>query len=89
MLGYILMMCIGQVIGTWPLWGGTLTHESIQLMKGAITSPVIKWRFTTGYAVEWQFSAIADVDGNGQMEVVIGSWGRRVCCLRGSDGIQK
>jgi outer membrane protein assembly factor BamB len=58
-------------------------------MKGAITSPVIKWRFATGADVEWQYSAIADVDGDGQTEVVIGSFDGKVYCLRGSEGFQK
>jgi len=82
-------MCIGAVMGTWPMWGGEPTHQSVQLMKGAITSPVIKWRFATGADVEWQYSAIADVDGDGKMEVVVGSYDNKVYCLRGSDGTQK
>ena len=89
MIGCILTMCVGAVTSTWPMWGGDLAHSSVQLMKGAITSPVIKWRFAPGSYVEWQYSAIADVDGDGQMEVVIGSADRKVYCLRGSDGTQK
>jgi len=33
--------------------------------------------------------AVADCDGDGQMEVVVGSNDRKVYCLRGSDGTQK
>ncbi|MGB9590178.1 MAG: hypothetical protein ACP5QG_08085 [candidate division WOR-3 bacterium] len=70
MLYYITtnMMLLCQVTGTWPTWSGEPTHKSVQLMKGAITSPVIKWGFATGNGVEWQFSAIADVDGDGATE---------------------
>ena len=89
MIGCILTMCIGAVRGNWPMWGGEPSRQSVQLLKGAITSPVIKWRFATGSSVERQFSAIADVDGDGQMEVVIGSDDYKVYCLRGSDGTQK
>ena len=40
MIGYILTVCIGQVLGNCPMWGGEPSHQSVQLMKGAITSPV-------------------------------------------------
>jgi hypothetical protein len=74
MIGHILTMCIGAVRGNWPMWGGEPSHQSVQLLKGAITSPVIKWRFGNWSSIEWQFSAIADVDGDGQMEVVVESY---------------
>ncbi|MEO0146769.1 MAG: FG-GAP-like repeat-containing protein, partial [candidate division WOR-3 bacterium] len=89
MMGFMTAISVAQVLGTWPMWGGEPTHKSVQLMRGAITTPTIKWRFATGDAVEWQFSAIADVDADGQMEVVIGSLDNKVYCLRGSDGTQK
>jgi outer membrane protein assembly factor BamB len=89
MIGCILTMCIGAVRGNWPMWGGEPSRQSVQLLKGAIRSPVIKWRFATGADVEWQFSAIADVDGDGQPEVVIGAGDRKVYCLRGLNGSQK
>jgi len=91
MIGCILTMCLGAVMGNWPMWGGEPSHQSVQLLKGAITSPVIKWRFATEADVEWQFSVIADVDGDGKMEVVVGSVedDNKVYCLRGSDGTQK
>jgi outer membrane protein assembly factor BamB len=89
MTGYILTMCIGAVAGKWPTWGGEPSHVSVQLIKGAITTPVIKWRFATGDMVEWQFSTIGDCDGDGQIEVVVGSGDGKVYCLRGSDGTQK
>ncbi|MEO0191406.1 MAG: FG-GAP-like repeat-containing protein [candidate division WOR-3 bacterium] len=89
MIGYISLVCVGQVYGTWPVYGGTPTHEAVQLMRGAITSPVIKWRVATGGWVEVQFSAIADVDEDGAAEVLIASLDRNLYCLRGSDGTEK
>ncbi|MEO0180554.1 MAG: FG-GAP-like repeat-containing protein [candidate division WOR-3 bacterium] len=87
MIGYILVTCVAQVIGTWPMWGGDLAHSSVQIMRGAITSPVIKWRFATGwYNGPWQFSAIADCDGDGSAEVILGSWDHNLYCLNGSNG---
>ena len=77
---------LSQVAGDWPMWAGEPSHRALQVMMGAIDAPVIKWSFATGDEVEWQFSAIADVDGDGEAEVVFGSLDRNVYCLRGSDG---
>ncbi len=80
---------LSQVYGNWPMWGATPKHKSVQRMPGAITTPVIKWRFATGGGVEYQFSAVDDVDGDGQIEVVIGSLDRKVYCINGSTGAQE
>ena len=81
-----LILVLSQVVGDWPMWAGEPSHKALQLMMGAIDAPTIKWGFATGDEVEWQFSAIADVDGDGEMEVVMGSWDRKIYCLQGSDG---
>ncbi len=85
----IASVILSQVSGTWPMWGGEPTHRSVQLMKGAITSPVIKWRFATLADVEWQFSAVADCDGDGRSEVIFGSSDSIVHCLDGATGSLK
>ncbi len=89
----ILILLLAQVYGTWPKWGGNLANASIQTMKGAMTGePVVKWGFAPGISggsVEWQHSAIGDVDGDGAPEVIMGSWDNKLYCLRGSNGSQK
>jgi len=84
------LMLVGAVSGNWPMWGGEPTHQSLQLMKGAITTtPVVKWSFITGNYVEWQFSAIADCDGDMQAEVIFGSCDYKLYCVDGSTGLQQ
>jgi outer membrane protein assembly factor BamB len=94
MTGYILItICIGDVTATWPMWGGDPSHVSVQLTRGNINgNPVIKWRAYPRYPskpVEWQFATIADVDGDGKAEVLIGSEDSALYCLRGTDGGEK
>jgi len=90
MTGFILMMCVGQVTGIWPMWGADPTHQSVQLMQGAMTTaPVVKWQVSTTGPVEWQFSGAMDVDGDGQTEVVFQNLAGTVYCLNGSTGAQE
>ncbi len=84
-----VILLLSQVGGPWPMWGGDVRHTGLQTMRGAITSPVIKWRFAPGDWTESQFSAIADCDGDGYPEVIMGSDDAKVYCLRGSDGSLK
>ncbi|MEO0211222.1 MAG: PQQ-binding-like beta-propeller repeat protein [candidate division WOR-3 bacterium] len=79
-----------SVYGTWPMWGADPEHSSVQNMKGAMTTaPVVKWSFLTGHYVEWQNSAIVDVDGDGLTEIVFGSCDYKMYCLNGATGAQK
>ncbi len=83
----ILILLIGQVYGVWPTWGGDPTHQAFQTMKGAMaTEPVVKWRLATNAWVEWQFSAVADCDGDGMPEVIAASLDRNLYCLNGNTG---
>ncbi len=76
--------------GVWPMWAGDLSNDAVQLMTGNMTNtPVIKWQFTTGQSVEFQFSAIADVDLDGKTEVVFGSLDHNIYCLDGATGTQE
>ncbi len=86
----ILILLIGQVYGVWPTWGGDPTHQAFQTMKGAMaTEPVVKWRLATNAWVEWQFSAVADCDGDGMPEVLAMSYDRYLYCLDGTTGTVK
>ena len=90
MIGCIFAVSLGAVTNTWTMWGGEPSHQSVQLTKGAMSSaPVIKWARSAGSFVEWQFSGIADVDGGGDIEVVICSGDKNVYCLRGTNGNPK
>jgi len=57
-------------------------------MRGAMTTePVVKWMLATNAWMEWQFSAVADVDGDGMPEVIAASLDRNLYCLNGNTGI--
>ncbi|MGC8894954.1 MAG: FG-GAP-like repeat-containing protein [candidate division WOR-3 bacterium] len=85
----LLLIAIAQVNGNWPMWAGDPTHQALQLMKGAMSSqPIVKWKFPTGNRIELMASAIADVNGDGKNEVIVGSSDDKVYCLRGSDGVK-
>ncbi len=51
--------------------------------------PDIKWYSVTISNVESYGAAVADVDGDGAMEVVIGSFDNKVYCLNGVTGLVK
>ncbi|MEO0157837.1 MAG: FG-GAP-like repeat-containing protein, partial [candidate division WOR-3 bacterium] len=52
------------------------------------TDGALKWTFATGNYIR-SSPAIADCDGDGAVEVVIGSDDSKLYCLRGSDGTPK
>jgi outer membrane protein assembly factor BamB len=54
----------------------------------ATAFPQREWKYTTEGAID-SSPAVADVDGDGQLEVVIGSSDSRVYCLNGATGAQK
>ena len=82
----MISLTLGAVFGNWPMWGGDPTHQGVQLMKGAMDVPVVKWSYQSGNAVEWQFSAVEDVDGDGRVEVVMGNDDGVVFALDGATG---
>ncbi len=70
------------------MWGGEPTHQSLQTMKGAMSdSAVVKWYRSAPADVYWQFSAIADCDGDGSMEVIYGTAGAFVHDVYCRDGL--
>ncbi|MEO0158362.1 MAG: FG-GAP-like repeat-containing protein, partial [candidate division WOR-3 bacterium] len=87
MLCFTITVCLGAVYGFWPMWGGDLSNSGFQTMRGAMSSePVVKWMLATNAWVEWQFSAVADCDGDGMPEVIAASLDRNLYCLDGSTG---
>ncbi|MDD5530996.1 MAG: PQQ-binding-like beta-propeller repeat protein [bacterium] len=77
-------------IGTWTKYGATLENTHLQYMKGAMMSaPDVKWSFRTGAEIESFGAAVADVDNDDTMEVVIGSCDYNIYCLNGVTGIMK
>ena len=77
---------------TWPMYGATLENTHFQKMVGAMeTAPYVKWSYVTGLGgIECHGAAVADVDGDDTMEVVIGSYfDCKVYCLNGVTGLVK
>ena len=84
----LILLCVSQVSGQWFMWGGENSHQSLQTMKGAITSPVLKWGLDLqGKWVEWQFSGVADVDEDGHSEVIINCTNGSTYCVDGATGV--
>ncbi len=75
---------------TCTMYGATLENTHFQIMAGAMqTAPNVKWSYQTDNDVESYGAAVADVDKDGTMDVVIGSWDNKVYCLNGIDGTIK
>lgn len=73
--------------GTWPKYGATFENTHLQYMKGAIaTTPIVKWSYKTGSAVESYGAIVDDMDNDGNMEVVIGSDDDKIYSFNGING---
>ncbi|MEO0146874.1 MAG: PQQ-binding-like beta-propeller repeat protein [candidate division WOR-3 bacterium] len=89
MMMLIGTMLMGATLGYWPFWGGDVSHQALQLMKGGMEAePALKWEFATNGTVA-QFSAIADCDEDGATEVIFGSYAGSVYCVDGTTGATK
>jgi outer membrane protein assembly factor BamB len=74
-------------VGTWTKYGATLENTHLQYMKGAMMSaPDVKWSYKTGGPVESFGAAVADIDKDDTMEVLIGSEDYKIYCLNGTTG---
>ncbi len=72
---------------TWTMYGGNLENTHFQKMMGAMQfEPYVKWSYLTGKDVEACGAVVADVDGDGNMEVVFGNYDHKVYCLDGITG---
>lgn len=54
---------------TWQTAQGSLSKEGVQLLGGNITTPSVKWEYTTGFGAEG-YPVIADVDNDNLNDVV-------------------
>ena len=63
------------------MYGHDLMNSHFQTGKGAITTPVVKWSYTTGNAVEVHGPCLANIIGDEKLEVIFGSFDHKVYCL--------
>ncbi len=85
-----MLVLVAALNGDWPMWGGDPTHTQVQGMPGAMSSaPVVRWFFTATYQVERQLSAIADLDGDGNREIVFCDLEGWIFCVDGATGSLK
>ncbi|MHA1736179.1 MAG: FG-GAP repeat domain-containing protein, partial [Candidatus Thorarchaeota archaeon] len=82
-----IVALLAAMVQTTP--GTRIAAEQVPVLRQAFTTtdqtPVLLWSYTTG---DWVCSsaALGDVDGDGKLEVVIGSRDDKVYCLNGEDG---
>ena len=72
----------------WVMFRHDVTHTGYFQGVGTITSPKLKWSYFTGNKIQGSPS-IADIDGDGKMEIIVGSWDKNVYCLDGATGAKK
>jgi outer membrane protein assembly factor BamB len=89
-MGILLTLFVfqqGYADTTWLMYGGCLENTHYQKMVGAMeTAPYVKWSRATGFDVECHGPAVADVDGDGNTEVIVGSCDNKVYCMDGVTG---
>lgn len=69
--------------GEWPMFRRNIEHTGFSNSQGRVTGPTVKWRYGVGGAVE-PCAAVGDINGDGQVEVVISDFQGNVAALRGS-----
>jgi len=71
--------------GTWPAFRGEPSHSAYALGKGKLTAPKIRWSFGARDLVE-SSPAVADINGDGKLEVVVGSHDKNAYAVNGQTG---
>lgn len=72
--------------GDWPTFRGDAARTGASALKGIVDKPEGLWNFTSGAAVR-SSPALADLDGDGRRDVVVGSSDGYLYALR-DDGAQ-
>ncbi len=66
-----------------------MVSEEVEYSTGFTgTTGSLAWSFTTGYIIR-SSPALGDVDGDGGMEILVGSNDNKVYCLDGTTGIKE
>ena len=70
---------------TWPMFHHDLHNTGLSPLTGDMDTCYQLWEYPTGANV-FSSPAIADINGDGDLEVVVGSWDNNVYALNGADG---
>jgi outer membrane protein assembly factor BamB len=70
---------------TWPMFHHDPHHTGLSPLTGVMDTCSFYWSYTTGNNV-WSSPALGDIDGDGKLEVVVGSFDNNVYALNGENG---
>ena len=70
---------------TWPMFHHDNYHTGLSPLTGDMDTCELLWSYTTGSSIS-SSPALGDINGDGKLEVVIGSNNSKVYALNGEDG---
>jgi len=71
---------------TWPIFRHDPYHTGLSPLTGDMDTCFFLWSYTTGGSIYTSSPALGDIDGEGKLEVVVGSSDNKVYGLNGEDG---